>query len=67
MHRVVARDPAERFRDMSEFAGEMEAGPAWMATSARRPQTVLERAPLRFWQGVAVILGLALLAALVLR
>ena len=65
--RAIARDPAERFRDMSEFAGEMEAGPARLATPARRPQTLLERAPVRFWQGVAVILGLALLAALALR
>ncbi|HYL33871.1 MAG TPA: protein kinase [Stellaceae bacterium] len=65
--RAIARDPAERFRDMSEFAGEMEAGPARLVTPARRPQTLLERAPVRFWQGVAVILGLALLAALVLR
>ncbi|MDE2513973.1 MAG: bifunctional protein-serine/threonine kinase/phosphatase [Alphaproteobacteria bacterium] len=65
--RAIARDPAERFRDMSEFAGEMEAGPARLVTPARRPQTLLERAPVRFWQGVAVILGLALLAALALR
>jgi serine/threonine protein phosphatase PrpC len=67
LSRAIARDSAERFRDMSEFAGEMEAGPARLAMPARRPQTLLERAPVRFWQGVAVILGLALLAALALR
>ena len=65
--RAIARDPAERFRDMSEFAGEMESGPARIATAERRPQTLLERAPVRFWQGVAVLLALALLAVLVLR
>lgn len=65
--RAIARDPAARFRDMSEFAGEMEAGPAPTATVARRPQTLLERAPVRFWQGVAVLLALALLAVLLLR
>ena len=67
LSRAIARDPVERFRDMSEFAGEMEAGPVRLATPVRRPQTLLERAPVRFWQGVAVILGLALLAALALR
>src|SRR5579863_7516996 len=65
--RAIARDPAARFRDMSEFAGEMEAGPARIATAERRPQTLLERAPVRFWQGVAVLLALALFAVLVLR
>ena len=65
--RAIARDPAERFRDMSEFAGEMESGPARVATLERRPPTLLERAPVRFWQGVAVLLAVALLAALVLR
>ena len=65
--RAIARDPAERFRDMSEFAGEMESGPARIAPAERRPQTLLERAPVRFWQGVAVLLALALLAVLVLH
>ena len=65
--RAIARDPAERFRDMSEFAGEMESGPARIAIAERRPQTLLERSPVRFWQGIAVLLALALLAALVLR
>lgn len=65
--RAIGKDPAERFRDMSEFAGEMEAGPARVATAARRPQTLLERAPVRFWQGVAALLALALLASLIWR
>ena len=65
--RAIATDPAERFHDMSEFAGEMEAGPARIAATIRRPQTLLERAPVRFWQGVAALLALALLAALLLR
>ncbi|MDE2166177.1 MAG: bifunctional protein-serine/threonine kinase/phosphatase [Alphaproteobacteria bacterium] len=65
--RAIAKDPADRFRDMSEFAGELEAGPAPIAAPPRRPQTLLERAPVRFWQGVAVLLGLALLASLIWR
>ena len=62
--RAIAIDPAERFRDMSEFAVEMEAGPARAPVTARRPRTFYERAPLQFWQGVAALLGLALLLSL---
>jgi len=65
--RAIATDPVERFRDMSEFVAEMEAGPARVAAGVRRPQTLLERAPVRFWQGVAALLALALLASLLLR
>ena len=65
--RAIAVDPAERFRDAMEFAAEMEAGPPRAPPPARRPQTLLERAPVRFWQGVAALLALALLASLLLR
>jgi hypothetical protein len=59
--RAIAADPAERFRDMSEFALEMEAGPARTKTGIRQPLTLYERNPLRVWQGIAAVLGLALL------
>ena len=62
--RAIAIDPAERFRDMIEFAVEMEAGPARAPLAVRRPRTLYERAPLRFWQGVAALLALALLLSL---
>ncbi|MGO8797620.1 MAG: bifunctional protein-serine/threonine kinase/phosphatase [Roseiarcus sp.] len=62
--RAIARDPAERVRDMNEFAMEMETGPARPAVALRRPLTLYERDPLRFWQGVAGLLALALLASL---
>src|SRR5262249_41225673 len=62
--RAIAIDPAERFQDTMEFATEMEAGPAREPTPARRPPTLYERAPLRFWQVVAAILALALLFVL---
>ena len=65
--RAIAVDPCERFRDAMEFAAEMEAGPPRAPAPARRPQTLLERAPVRFWQGVAALLALALLASLLLR
>jgi serine/threonine protein kinase len=62
--RAIAADPADRFGDMTEFAIEMEAGPARAPAAVRRPRTLYERAPLRFWQGVAALLALALLLSL---
>ena len=62
--RAIATDPAERFRDVMEFALEMEAGPSRAPTAPRRPQTLYERSPLRFWQGVAALLALALILSL---
>src|SRR5271165_7196097 len=62
--RAIARDPAQRYRDVMEFALEMEAGPPRAPAPVRRPLTLLERAPVRFWQGVAALLGLALLLSL---
>jgi serine/threonine protein phosphatase PrpC len=56
--RAVALDPAARFRDVTEFAVEMEAGPARAPEAAQRPRTLYERAPVQFWQGVAAILAL---------
>ncbi|MBV8104927.1 MAG: bifunctional protein-serine/threonine kinase/phosphatase [Hyphomicrobiales bacterium] len=62
--RAIARDPTLRYRDVMEFALEMEAGPPRAPSPVRRPLTLLERAPVRFWQGVAALLGLALLLSL---
>ena len=64
LERAIAVDPGERFRDAMEFAAEMEAGPPRAPPAVRRPQTLLERAPVRFWQGVAALLALALLMSL---
>jgi serine/threonine protein phosphatase PrpC len=65
--RAIATDPAERFRDVTEFAMAMETGPARPPPTLRRPLTLLERAPVRFWQGVAALLALALVLTLLLR
>jgi serine/threonine protein phosphatase PrpC len=64
LSRAIAKDPAERFRDMAEFALEMEAGPARAPPGLPRPQTLYERNPLRFWQGIAALLALALIVVL---
>ena len=65
--RAIATDPAKRFHDMTEFALEMEAGPARAPAAIRRPRTLYERAPLQFWQGLAALLALALLVTLLAR
>ncbi len=65
--RSVAMDPAERLRDMVEFATEMEAGPSGAPLANRRPRTLYERAPLRVWQGIAALLALGLALSLVLH
>ncbi len=62
--RAIASDPAERFADMAELAHEFEAGPSYAPLPARRPPTLYERYPLRFWQGLSALLALALAAAL---
>src|SRR5271170_2168509 len=64
LSRAIAADPSRRLRDAMEFAAEMEAGPPRAPAPVRRPQTLLERAPVRFWQGVAALLALALLVSL---
>jgi serine/threonine protein phosphatase PrpC len=65
--RAIAFDPARRFRDMSELAVEMEAGPARAPLAGRRQQTLYERSPLRFWKALAVLLALALIVSLLWR
>jgi serine/threonine protein phosphatase PrpC len=65
--RAIALNPAERFRDVAEFALEMEAVPARSPVAARRPRTFYERSPVRFWQGVAALLALVVILLLWLR
>jgi serine/threonine protein phosphatase PrpC len=65
--KAIAGEAARRFRDVTEFALEMEAGPARAPETVHRPRTLYERAPLQFWQGVAALLALALLVSLLTR
>jgi serine/threonine protein phosphatase PrpC len=65
--RAIAADPARRFRDVTEFAIEMEAGPSRAPIAPHRPRTLYERNPVRFWQGVAALLACALLLLLLRR
>lgn len=65
--RAIALDPARRFRDVTEFALEMEAGPADSFVDTPRPLTLYERAPVRVWQGISALLAAALAASLLTR
>jgi serine/threonine protein phosphatase PrpC len=62
--RAIAINPVERVHDAMEFAVEMETGPARVPVTAPRPLTLYERHPIRFWQGVAALLALALILLL---
>ena len=67
LNRAIALDAARRFRDVNEFAHEIEAGPARAPATIERPPTLYERAPVRVWQGIAALLAIALLASLLTR
>ncbi len=62
--RGLAIDPSKRFRDMSEFALELESGPERAPAIPRRPLTLFERAPIQFWRGLAALLAVALVISL---
>ena len=65
--RAIAINPADRFRDMNEFAQEMETGPKRAPLVGSGPRTLYQRAPVQFWQGVAALLALALVILLLRR
>jgi serine/threonine protein phosphatase PrpC len=65
--RAIATEPAERFRDMNEFALEMETGPERAPVEVRQPPTLYQRYPVQFWQGVAALFAVALLVSVLLR
>lgn len=62
--RSVAVDPAERYGDMVELLRALEGGAAVVRTPLGKAP-LIERSPVRFWQGVSLLLALALVAALV--
>jgi hypothetical protein len=64
--RSVAIDPEDRYGDVTELLRALEGGAA-VARVPLRQAALLERNPVRFWQGVAALLGIALVAALLSR
>jgi serine/threonine protein phosphatase PrpC len=59
--RAIARNPAERFAEMTIFAAELEAGPARIGSALPASRTFYDRAPVLFWQIVAALLAFALI------
>jgi serine/threonine protein phosphatase PrpC len=64
--RAIATDPGQRYRDVTEFATEMEAGPTRRRLGVG-PRTLYERSPVVVWQGIAALLAAVLAWALLLR
>lgn len=62
--RAVAVAPADRFGDTLELAAELENGLAGAGTARIVSRPLYHRNPLRFWQGLSLVLAVALLIAL---
>jgi serine/threonine protein phosphatase PrpC len=63
---AIQPDPDKRFGDVIGLLRALEGG-AKVALPSTRGKPLLERNPLRFWQGVSVLLAAALAASLLLR
>lgn len=55
LRRATHPDPTKRFSALSEFEAALRAPPAHMGVNGSRP--LLERDPLRFWQGLSGLLA----------
>jgi serine/threonine protein kinase len=60
--RAVAADPAERYEELSEFLYDLRNP---KAAYVQRKTPLIERNPLLFWQGLALVLALAVTGLLV--
>lgn len=61
--RTLAVDPADRFADVEELIHVLESGNA-QAVPEARPLALIERDPVRFWQGVSILLLVALIVSM---
>jgi len=64
--RTVAIDPADRFADVEELLHVLESGSA-LAVPMTEPLSLLERDPVKFWQGVSLLMFVALMISLATR
>lgn len=64
--RAVAVDPDERFGDVIELLRALEGGAA-VARVNQGFVPLIERDPTRFWQGVSLLLAIALIVSLAMR
>lgn len=60
--RTLAVDPADRFADVEELIHVLEGGSA-VAVPPVRDLSLMEREPVRFWQGVSAVLLVLLLVS----
>ncbi|RZJ78290.1 MAG: bifunctional protein-serine/threonine kinase/phosphatase, partial [Brevundimonas sp.] len=66
IRRTLQVDPGERFGDVDELVHVLESGER-LAAPQREPLGLIERHPVRFWQGLCLILLVALLVSLATR
>ena len=64
--RAIAVDPDDRFADVEELIHVLETGSA-VAVVPPQPPSLIERDPIRFWQGVCILLVIALMISLATR
>ena len=64
--RAAAVDPDDRFEDVEELIHVLETGSA-VAAPPPRQLSLIERDPVRFWQGVSLLLLLAFLISMATR
>ena len=67
LNRAIAVEPSNRFRDVMEFAVEMEEGPARAPHATSGTRTFYQRYPVQFWQAASALLALGLVLSLLLR
>lgn len=67
VQKAIAVDPRDRFGDVLEFGFELENGAARAGPALLRKQSLYERNPLAFWQGLCLLLACLLIALLALR
>jgi serine/threonine protein phosphatase PrpC len=58
-------DPLKRYQELSEFAHDLRHPPADFLRRTRKP--LIERNPVAFWRGLALLLAAGLVAALFVR
>lgn len=64
--RTLAVEPPDRFADVEELIHVLESGSA-AAVPMRRDLSIMEREPVRFWQGVSALLLVLLLLSWMIR
>jgi serine/threonine protein phosphatase PrpC len=64
--RTLAVEPTDRFADVEELIHVLESGSA-AAVPTRRELSLMEREPVRFWQGVSALLVVLLLVSWMIR